>query len=70
MTGYIAKGKDHTIMTYRKWPRQQLSIGCRQFTLPFAATFDTKVLNWKESTQVMLIINHFLRILQVELRMR
>lgn len=43
MTGKLAKGKEHTIMTYHKWPLQQLSIGRRQSTLPFAATPETKI---------------------------
>ena len=43
MTGKLAKGKEHTIMTDHKWPLQQLSIGRRQSTLPFAATPETKI---------------------------
>jgi hypothetical protein len=56
MTGKIAKGKEHTIMTYHKWSLQQRSIGHRETTLPYAATPETKILLWKESTQVELII--------------
>ena len=58
-------------MTYHKWPLQQLSIGRRQCTLPFAtfATSETKILIGKESTQVKLISKHNSPILQLELRM-
>ena len=70
MTGKIAKGNEHTIMTYHKWPLQQVSIRRRQITVPFAATPETKTLFWKESTQVNLIIKHILPLLQIELRMR
>ncbi len=72
ITGKIAEGKEHTIMTYHKWPPNQLSIGPRQTALPFAAAPETNLnsLNLKESTEVKLIITHKLQILQVELRMR
>ncbi len=69
MTGDIAKGKQQTSMTYHKCPLQRLSIGRRQFTLPFAATSGTKILIW-EGTQVMRIIKRIQPVLQVELRMR